>query len=101
MRQSVSSRRRVDRVSGSHVRRKKPKIGELSRRARKSNFGAGASLSGQQDGAELSNSVLGELRKHKHLRRKHHVSDDEMQMLSQFVKFGCHLGKVHSLRDLI
>jgi len=83
------------------VRRKKPKIGELSRRARKSNFSPGASLSGQQEEAEASTSVLGQLRKDKHLRRKHNVSNDEMEMLSRFVRYGCHLGKIHSLRDLI
>jgi transcriptional regulator with XRE-family HTH domain len=50
---------------------------------------------------EVPLSVLGELRKHKQLRRVHNVSHQEMEMLSRLLSFGCDLGRIHSLRDLI
>jgi hypothetical protein len=50
---------------------------------------------------EVPLSVVDQLRKDKQLRRIHNISNAEMEMLSRLVLFGCDLGRIHSLRDLI
>jgi len=83
------------------LRRKKRKSDRSKRRPKKSNFGRAASLTRQSKAPQESISVLDDLRKDKRLRRKHNVSNGEVEMLSRLVNFGCNLGRIHSLRDLI
>jgi hypothetical protein len=59
------------------------------------------SLAAQPDMAEVALSVLDQLQKDEQLRRIHNISKAEMKMLSRLVIFGCDLGPIHSLRDLI
>jgi hypothetical protein len=84
------------------VRRTKRKSDRLTgRRAKKPDLGTEASVSAQPDASDVPASVLDQLRKDKQLRRIHDVSNEEMDMLSRLVIFGCDLGPIHSLRDLI
>ncbi len=59
------------------------------------------SLSAQPDEVEVSASVLNQLRKDQQLRRTHNISKTEIEMLSRLITFGCDLGPIHSLRDLL
>jgi len=77
----------------STARAKKPDFGEEIR-SRRSRYA-------QQDEAEVSASVWDQFRKDKQLRLAHNVSKAEMKMLSQAVVFGCDLGRIRSLPDLI
>ena len=81
------------------TKRKSDRLTE--RRAKKPNFSTDASLSAQPEQAEVPLSVLDQLRKDKQLRRIQNISNEEMKMLSRLVSFGCDLGRIHSLRDLI
>jgi len=86
-------KRKSDRSKG---RAKEPNFGEVIR-----NPHTEASRSAQPNGAEVSASVWDQFRKDKQLRRIHNVSKAEMKMLSQAVVFGCDLGRIRSLPDLI
>ena len=72
-----------------------------SRRAKKPNFGTEVSLPARPEGAEVPLSVLEQLRKDKQLRRIHNISNEEIEMLSRLITFGCELARINSLRDLI
>jgi hypothetical protein len=77
----------------STARAKKPDFSEEIRSRQ--------SRSARQDEAEVSASVWDQFRKDKQLRLTHNVSKAEMKMLSQAVVFGCDLGRIRSLPDLI
>ena len=57
--------------------------------------------SAQPNEADVSALVWDQFRKDKQLRLSHNVSKAEMKMLSWAVVFGCDLGRICSLRDLI
>jgi hypothetical protein len=77
----------------STARAKEPDFAEV--------IGRGRSPSAQRDRLEVSASVWDQFRKDKQLRRFHSVSKAEMKMLSQAVVFGCDLGRIRSLGDLL
>ena len=87
---SCAAKGEADRSTG---RAKEPNLGEVLRRER--------SRSTQRDGVKVSASVWDQFRKDKQLRLTHNVSKAEMKMLSQAVVFGCDLGRIRSLPDLI
>src|SRR5271170_2784247 len=65
------------------------------------NLHAEARRSARPNEAEVSASVWDQFRRDKQLQRIHNVSKAEMKMLSRAIVFGCDLGRVQSLCDLI